>query len=51
MLLVWSFDPLDEATLLVRAVGPDETQSGKAALKQFQQMFAAFMILDVGFMH
>jgi hypothetical protein len=45
------FDPLDEATLLVRTVSPHETQSRKAALEWLQEQFAALLILDVGFMH
>ncbi len=45
------FDPLDETTLLVRAVGPHETQSRKAAFEWFQEQFAARVILDVRFMH
>jgi hypothetical protein len=45
------FDPLDEATLLVRTIRPDETQTGKAALQRGEQGFAALMILDVGLVH
>jgi hypothetical protein len=45
------FDPLDEATLLVRTIGPDETQTGKAVRERGEQGFAALMILDVGLLH
>jgi hypothetical protein len=45
------FDPLDEPALLVRAVGPHETQSWKAACEWFQEQFAARVIPYLGFMH
>ena len=44
------FDPLDEAALLVGTIRPDETQTGEAARKHFQQGFAAVMILDISLM-
>src|SRR5258707_3917226 len=45
------FDPLHEATFLVRTVNPDHLKSGKAASQRFQEEFAAGMILDIGLMH
>jgi len=45
------FDPLDEAALLVRTVRPDEPETGQAAFQRPQQVFAAVMILNVGFVY
>lgn len=44
------FDPLNEATLLVAAIGPDEFESRKAALQRSEQQSAAVVILDTGLM-
>jgi hypothetical protein len=43
-------DPLDEATLAVRAVCPDMLESWETPPKRFQEMFAPFLILDIGLM-
>jgi hypothetical protein len=43
--------PRLKAAFLVRTVGPDELQSGEAALERLQEMLAALLILDVGLMH
>ena len=45
------FDPLDEAALLVRAIGPDQLEPREAPLERPEELFAPVMILDVGFMH
>src|SRR6266567_741176 len=44
------FDPLDEAALLVGTIRPDQLESREATLERPEQLFAAVMILDVGFM-
>ncbi len=44
-------DPLDKAAFLVCTVGPDQLESRKAALERFQELLAAYGILDIGFMH
>ena len=44
-------DPLDEAALLVPALGPDELEARKAVLEWFEQAFSTVLILDVGLMH
>ncbi len=45
------FDPLDEAALLVRTIGPDQLEPRKAALERPEELFAAVMILNVGLVH
>src|SRR5260370_3393596 len=44
------FDPLDEAALLVCTIRPDQLEPREAPLERPEQLFAAVMILDVGFM-
>jgi hypothetical protein len=43
-------DPLDEATLVVRAVSPDVFESWKAPSERSQEMFSSLLILDIGLM-
>ena len=45
------FDPLDEAALLVRTIGPNELEPREATLERPEQLFATVMILDIGLMH
>src|SRR5215469_13205090 len=45
------FDPYLKVTLLVGAIGPDQTQTRKRSLQRLQQKFASLMILDVGLMN
>ncbi len=45
------FDPLDEATFLVRAVYPDQLEPRKAAFKGLQEGFSALVIQETGLMH
>src|SRR5262249_40166979 len=44
-------DPLDEAPLAVGAVSPDEFESWKASSQRLQELFAPFLILDIGLMN
>lgn len=44
------FDPLHEVAFLVRAIHPDELETGEAGLECRQQEFAALVVLDIGFM-
>jgi hypothetical protein len=43
-------DPLDETTLAVGAVSPDEFESWEASPERRKQLFATFLILDIGLM-
>src|SRR4051812_27074140 len=45
------FDPLDKATLLVRAIGPDQLETREAAPQRSKQQSSAVVVLDVGLMH
>jgi len=43
-------DPLAEAFLLVAAIRPDQLQTRKDPFERRKQVFAAAVVLDVGFM-
>jgi len=43
--------PLHEVAFLVRAIDPDQPESGKAASQRFQEELAARMILDIGLVY
>src|SRR2546422_1506586 len=43
-------DPLDEALLLVSAIGPNQLETRKGLFERRKQAFAATVVLDVGFM-
>src|SRR5260221_13651844 len=43
-------DPLDETTLVVGAIGPDQLEPRKGSLERRKQELAPIVILDTGFM-
>lgn len=43
-------DPLVETFLLVSAIGPDQLQTRKDLFERREQVFAAAVVLDVGFL-
>lgn len=44
-------DPNNKAPSAIGTIGPDDLEAQKAVYQRFQQEFATYMILNVGFIH